>query len=352
MLTENLFPLLQQCQSFSPEYHNGLSLHLPMALIALAKIGGQEQHLQEYFKNHTEQQVAAPACPLEITADNFLSHLGQLDAYSGYQQFFLQQITRKGKSASLRHFLPQLMPGMGTSAFHALIRLGYALDLDASQENPPAATAQIINTEFACALATLASLYHFLPTAAIGSQTKQANVSDIIPTLCSANWKNWESKKTLISARVSSVASLPDFPEVIHLLQIDPQQVDTCLQSLSDYAAQLYLQEKNFTVLHMLTASHAMRLALPYFKDQVAALRYFWQAYAAAFIASQANMLNPTSSLVKTSNLESTPDWQQLLQSVLTHQNDHVIKLMYSCCEQYHAYRQPVYWLLAAQLHS
>ncbi len=68
-------------------------------------------------------------------------------------------------------------------------------------------------------------------------------------------------------------------------LHIDP---DRTLAQLATLAARLYAASDNFTVLHLVTSAHAMRVLLPWLDegDVTEALGHYWLAYAAGHAAS------------------------------------------------------------------
>lgn len=336
------YQLLAQCKDFAPEFAGGMSLHLPMALTALQKMGADDARLTTFYAQHSGK--LAPSAPSEqiIEHQQWREWLGQTQLYASYRDFFLKQIRQYGYSTCLRRFLPELLPGIASAAFHALIRLAYALDIPEAEKKEDGEIC--IQLELAAALASMASQFQALahPQAANSAPALAANqIQHLLEQLLAPQFQTWSCASDLISARIATVAALPAFAPVSTWLATD----ELTLQYLSSCAAYIYLQESNFTVLHMMTASHAMRLVLPYFPDQTSALNGFWQAYAAAFIASGVRHLpqaEPT--------IGQLPDWQQIFNQAIASENEHVIKLVYSCCEEYQAYRLPVYWQVAAKV--
>ncbi|MFN9327437.1 MAG: hypothetical protein ACK6A5_18845, partial [Flavobacteriales bacterium] len=58
-------------------------------------------------------------------------------------------------------------------------------------------------------------------------------------------------------------------------------------------AAELYAASGSFTVLHLLTSAHALRVLLPVLDDPLPAVQAYWRGFAAAWAASGARDLGP-----------------------------------------------------------
>ena len=337
------YQLLAQCQEFAPEFAGGMSLHLPMALTALHKMGAVDARLTDFYTQQSTKLAHYLPSEQIIEQDQWRDFLGQTQYYASYRDFFLEQIRRHGYSSCLRQFLPHLLPGIASAAFHALIRLAYALEIPTPEMGGEESAEACIKQEVAAALASFASQFQALGHVCATNSANALAPSQIrrlLEQLLAPPLQTWSCESDLISAQIATVAALPAFESVSTWLAND----ELTLQYLSSCAAHIYLQESNFTVLHMLTASHAMRLVLPYFSDQSLALRGFWQAYAAAFIASGVRYIPQAEPAIG-----PLPDWQQIFNLAMASDNEHVIKLVYSCCEEYQAYRLPVYWQVAAK---
>ena len=89
-----------------------------------------------------------------------------------------------------------------------------------------------------------------------------------------------------------------------------------------------YLRSRNFTVLHLITGTHAMRILLPYFDDPLLAVRHYAVAFAAGVAASG---IDP--------NAAGLPvivrPWEALIAAACNVDDEHVIKLVYGCREEF-----------------
>jgi hypothetical protein len=123
----------------------------------------------------------------------------------------------------------------------------------------------------------------------------------------------------LIVERMRAWAAQPHFVALAPRLRIGP---DT-LRELATAAAELYAASGNFTVLHMVTACHAMATLQPWHDAPQAAWRHFSIAAAAALCAAAAR---PG---------EATPPqpWHTIVPRALASDDEHVLKLVHAARE-------------------
>ncbi|MFO1295643.1 MAG: questin oxidase family protein [Rubrivivax sp.] len=119
-----LHALLDEAAAWDPEYGGGLSSHLPMALVALARLGAGEARLHEFSARYAAYKQLVPARPRGEwpAGDAWRGRLGRRAAWPLYLDLFRQWIAHDGASEALSQLLPGLMPGVGAAAFHGLIR--------------------------------------------------------------------------------------------------------------------------------------------------------------------------------------------------------------------------------------
>ena len=139
----------------------------------------------------------------------------------------------------------------------------------------------------------------------------------------------------LIADRVAVAAAWPGFGDAVAQLQID----NKTLERLARGAAQMYAASGNFTVLHMLTSAHALRVLLPVLEPEaaLAAVAAYWRAFAAAWAASSARDLGTV----------PLQPWARIVATAIAADDDHSAKLVDSCREQQKAYGGDV-WRRAA----
>src|ERR1043165_2989692 len=101
--------LLLESQRFSAKFDEGFFNHLPMALVALDRLGGDEARLRAFAATYSRHLL--PKTDEEIA---------------------LREQFRE---------IPQLNEGVERQAFHCLIRLAYAVDSGVAEEIPDAMSA-------------------------------------------------------------------------------------------------------------------------------------------------------------------------------------------------------------------
>lgn len=315
--TSQLHRLLEAGQAYAATYRGALSNHLPMAQQALLEMGASAERLQAWTEVHEVHLVpgstARPAT-LQIPHD-----LGRPESDLAWRAHFSQRIAALGRAAALREALALLMPGAGAIAFHGLIRTAHAVL--AAHEG-----------ELAAGLAHWASNFMPMPSAA-GDQAE--SLVDGLAALRQLPPPPGLSG-VLIAERMPVWAASPGFAEAAARLPTTP---DT-LRELALLAARTYAATGNFTVLHLLTASHAMTVLEPWWPDG-GLPRGFVVAAAAGLLASRAE---PAWELDR---LPSRP-WPALLSAACAQDDAHVIKLVHAAWRLGRRWPDPA-WRRAAE---
>lgn len=138
----------------------------------------------------------------------------------------------------------------------------------------------------------------------------------------------WRADQRLIVQRMQAAALQPAFAPQVQRLRIDADS----LGALARLAARLYAGGGNFTVLHLVTGCHALRLLLPYLDEPLAALRSFWAAYAAGAASL------PDSALAAVPLPVAGLDWPEIAVRAVASDDEHVVKLVYSAREEHRHY--------------
>lgn len=272
--------LLADGARFDAEYRGGLSNHLPMALLALHRLGAGDERLRAFATRYAQRLAPAPMAGETPPPSARLGHRADWPAL---RLEFAASITRDGASETLRHTLPRLMPGCGAAAFHGLIRTAYAWQAGHAGE-------------LADGLAYWAC--RWLP---------------LDGTVPAAN-------DGLLFEQMQRAAAAPGFAAEVAAVQQDAGT----LQHLARQSAQFYAGSGNFTVLHLVTSCHALRTLLPCLDDKRAAVGHYVVAHVAARLASAA-VVGP----------EVAPlPWADLVHAALTSDDDHLVKLVDSCREE------------------
>lgn len=300
-----LAALLGDGARWHAEYAGGLSNHLPMALVALQRLGAPAQQLHAYAERYARRLVAAPPPEPWPAEAPVAARLGDVAAWSAYRSLYAGWIARAGAAAALAQALPLLLPGCGAAAFHGLIRTAYA-----------ASTGH--HAELADALAYWSCRYLDLG----GPPAEGGDERD--PEVLLRELRVEESSRRLIFERMRDAASAPQLHAAVRRLAVGPGT----LERLARLAAHAYAASGDFTVLHLVTSAHALRVLMPFGGDAVAACRAYWLAYAAAVCAAGAAP-RPAAPL---------RPWPSIVDAALASDDDHLIKLVDTCREQERAY--------------
>jgi hypothetical protein len=302
--------LLDRAQAFAPEYRGTLSNHLPMALVALDALGADAARMESFFA-----VVAAkldPAPPPAPACEHWISRRGDLSAFPALRAHFVQAISAQGRDAVLRQALPSLVDGIGAGAFHGLLRTASAV-------------VGGHDDELASGLAHWASWH--LPLAQFVAAHQAATTHDSV-----AAWlgdlmtqaDGWRSRAGMITPRMRAFAQTAAFRDGADRLAVH----DGTLRALAAQALAIYLRTKNFTVLHLMTSAHALRVITPWLDAPSVAVRHYAYAYAAGVAASGADLNAP---LIAVNVLP----WPDVLRAGIASDDEHVIKLVYACRDEW-----------------
>ncbi len=331
-LTEHatLLRWVAQAQAHDFEYSlgqlSGLSSHLPMAVIALARLGASDERLDEFGRRYSPRLRPFGRSADRVDAKNWRQTLGQSDLGPDYVAFFQREVQSRGRDATLRAYLPTLVPGVSGAAFHALIRLAYGLDAE-------------LDSEVTYGLAYWSVAYLELgeipdcgvPCSEPDDLLSQVRQSPPLPSGAPSTGSG------LIFDRMAEVASRPGFATYAGAFAPN----DDALRRLALASARLFSATADFIALHAVTATHALRLALPYLGNEQRALRYFWQALLGAYVTIGCPELRATPLEI--------PEWNEIMTRAIHSNDEHVIKLVYTCSREEAHYRNELFQRIAAQ---
>jgi Questin oxidase-like len=304
---------LDAAARWDAEYRGSLASHLPMALIALARLGAAEQRLAAFAARYAKRLHPAPPPEPWPSGQPWQGGFGNPGSWPAYRSLFNDWLNHEGAPSVLAQALPPLMRGVGAAAFHGLIRTAYAV-------------AGAHANELADALAYWSCRWFML-----GELPAQDPIGDERdPARLLARLAAVKPRTRLIADGMVIAAQQRNFAACAAALRID--DADETLEALATLAARAYAASANFTVLHLVTSAHALRVLLPWIdgEHRPSALRHYWQAYAAGHAAS---------GLVERRAGRAAPlPWHSIISAAIASDDDHFIKLVDSCCEQERAY--------------
>jgi hypothetical protein len=302
--------------------------HLPMALVALSRMGATPERLREYF-NWWEANKALPRrdSGSDIRRDEWRRHVGEPPMFDAFSQTFRHWIDDRGADEVVGTVFPILCGGIAAAAFHGLIRLAYGIEADHAGE-------------IAAGLATLCARYVELRLevdAAPASPSVAAAFGHLAEALAGAAFTGEG-----IIGRMRAAAADARFVAAL----TRPPIGEELLAELAGSAIALYWQTGDFTVLHMVTATHAARVLFEYHPQLASreAIGTLWVAACAAYASAGAPPLREAVAPA------SGPSWDEIFVAAIACNDDHVVKMSYTCHCEAAQYGNPLYQASASRL--
>ena len=328
-----LLDLLDRCQTIDLRC-KGTTNHCPMLLAAACSLGADASMLHALHQNWV-QHYALPLTRTEasIRFQDIGVFQGQTRHFASIRAAILKEM-QNGDNADVAHKLLRAFPPAPlTLAFHAVIRLAYALRTDHAGE-------------IASGLAAL--ICGYLPT---GIDTTSL-------AYCSSPAEGFRGLSSALKGRVFKGRMIT---EKLRAVLSDPLFLNHCpqlrepgrqLAALRELALKLYAQTRNFTALHLITGLHAWRTLITFEPalNHRALAQELWLACCAAYASIGAPALTGAQPLTQSAqSTRSAPykrapifaisdveaSWQVVIKNALVSQNDHQIKLAHACFEEF-----------------
>jgi len=313
---------------FSCQYRGELASHLPMALVALERIGASPDRLGDYYANYVKRLEPKPSSlGQRIDSSNWKDLLGENKYHIEYLDYFNEKLRSDGVEKTLESHLPTLFWGVGGGAFHALIRLGYAIETNNVEEVSEA-------------LSYWAVSYLDLGAEILYQNNGKQSLLGVFNSLHDELHDMAPTGRN-ISRRMEVVAQSADFQRVVK--GIDVREVS--YESIAPLILQLFAQTLDFTALHAVTSTHAFRLVSKYCSDVARPAFSLYLAIAAAYVTIKAPKVIQGES-------EVTPNWKELKACASNSNDDHVPKIVYSCIEEFNHHGNPLYFEAAKKYAS
>jgi hypothetical protein len=326
-----LHRLLDKTLRFAPEYNDGFSNHLPMALAALEGIGAEESRLEAFFDSYARRLVSRPLKVAGTSVSDWSILRGRFDAFETLRSTFAVALQHEGRDAVLSGALPLLFPGIAAAAFHGVIRVAHAVE---SRHDP----------ELAAALAYWSARWMSLPPPA-SVEPDTDNVSewlDAIDRRLLRDDAGWTPKASQIDERMREAVQTTAYRLEAGRLRMSGRDAGAQLIELALAAAARYSRTRSFIVLHIATAARAARTLVPWLPREGAALAPLWHAAAAASLAAET---------ARALSVEMWTgiglDWAEVLALARASDDEHVVKLVHAMNTQNTAAPHPD-WLRAA----
>lgn len=326
--------IIEQYNDRDSLYGEKLTNHLNMGLFSLYKMGANEERLHEFAKGYIKysQLPPMPEVLYEIDDENFETYLGKEGTYSSFIEYFSKKLTNERKNNTLTRFVNRLIDGEAGGAFHGIIRLAYAIELD-SIEN---AEGELIK-----ALAYLAEAYKRFPLKI--PFPPMDPLEAVIKLSKNPYFKNFTFKRPLIIGRMTDIYEDPQFAEVLTDMPDDFYDNQVMAQLL----LKLYLLTEDFTVLHGFTSTHALRVLKPYITNYTDILKQHWRLIQLAYLSTGCTSIGTFPDI--DNEVES---WDKIFELTISSRDVHTLKLVYSLHEQAKLFTDDRLFRIAAILKS
>jgi hypothetical protein len=328
--SETLCELLDDGLHFDATTSTRLSNHLPMALVALDRLGAGPERLRAFAALYRAHLVPVDDDDPIVDFDGWLAARGRPGSYGPLRGYLERAIGDEGIDAVLTTHLPHLLDGVGGAAFHGIIRLAYALE-SRSDARVAAGLAYLTQVHQPLGQRGKGEAWTNEPLEALG------RLRELAPLVAAARRGN-------IGERMRAVGAHDAFEGVIDWLSITP----STSERLTAAAITLFAKTDDFTALHGVTASPALLTVAPYASDTDSLCAFWFQALAAAYVTIGApSVSDPTLGLEPW--LEAPVAFESIAPVACASDDEHVVKLVYSARELHERSGDPVLVAVAAR---
>lgn len=307
-----------RAHAYAAQYQGALADHLPMSLSALQRMGAGGERRRAFEQTYVSAKR--------------LRTLEESDPEFQARRIIYDRIVAQGRKAVLQEELSMLARGIGAGAFHALIRVAYGIIDDRDDEISAGLTYW---RDVALDLGTATGPMDAMPFHASSA------IERVRATL--AHVPNELGSRGLIAARMAIVARAAAFDAAVG----HPRFGDAAVAQFAALTVRAFAATRSFTLLHAMTATHALRIVLPYARDREQILQCFWRAAAAAYVSAAAPALLPQDDLA--AEAERAPAWPELLALACAADDEHIIKATFTAWTEDATYHDPFYRLAAAR---
>ncbi len=327
--SDYLKDLIDSYRNYSVEYYKNYTNHLPMAICALQRMGADRNRLMEFCAEYARRLSGRIQSNTVIDQGNWKDKRGQHRFFDAYTRFFRSEEKRLGTRAMVETYMNDLMEGIGSAAFHALIKLAYGIMMEDSEE--------IIESMAYYAIS-------YLPLGEINiNNPEYDNPVDALRNLQEkTSWQDHTAEGSNIDEKIHKVVIDPDFNRY---LEIPPKNHESFINDIAMATRNIFINSFNFTSLHMVTGTHALRIVLPYIHSEYhpIAMNQFWKTAAAAYLSIGA----PPVELQKNNASTSGMNWDEIFRRAIPSNDAHVIKITFTCHEEEKEYNDPLYRYIA-----
>ena len=323
--------LIQSIQIYGPKLTNKNANHLPMALLALSRLGASDQQLDKFYDYYFPKLVpiTEPTAELIHSREDVLAATGQTQQFPNLREYFLEQLNAQDIDQVIQDYSRELTQRLKSGALHCLIRLAYAYELQDKQELASALAYWIVNTR----------TIDLLPTKAdVNLETLVENLNQSVD-IVDCKKQIQADKDGNISTAMNAISKCPSFRDASL-----PLVSQISVELIASLSVRAYLNTKDFTILHAVTGTHAYMILSKFFDKHDGQL-YLLQSMVEALLST--NYGEFFKLIPEPENLLSI---EQIKSKVCNSDDDHIIKLTYSSLQLYAAFGNPHFLWAASYL--
>jgi hypothetical protein len=318
VLPTSLLQLLgKHSPSYAPHYPpSDNSDHGPMACLAMHGLGIDWNRIEEFANRYSKRLVASSPAQASIRADDWENHIGRRESYLALVKFFESEIIRDGWETVEGRYLPRLMSGWVKDAFHPLIRLGYGIEFNGVSE-------------------IAAGLAYLVIT---GDDPRLASIATRTP-LQSADYGYLKALQSMRDPAFAQGSFNSRYRRIgdsaaVHPTGGSPKMV---MRDVTRECLEVFHATHDFFALHLVTGSHAFLVCAPWAGPE--SERVYSAGIAIAYLAIGAPDFNE---LPHASAVLPIAEHARL-------NDEHDIKIAYTCQSLAKAYSNPTYTWSAVQ---
>lgn len=314
-------------KDYASDYNGGLSSHIPMVSYSLYELGVSFDEITKYLDKTIKRINIAKEDFTEvynIDDENFEKYLGAENSFGSYYKYFSKKLNEGDSIEMLGEFLPKLIKGVAGRAFHPLIRLSYAVRSDNEEE--------VLKS-----LSYFASKYlpHKFADLPLHSERPLESLIELVESV-----KEEEYNGGLIADRIGKVYELEGFKKNAFTLKGNSEEL---LYQLDKIINKLFVETKDFTILHAVTSKQSIKALLPLVKDKEYILQNYWLAVLAAYITIDSPEVKNLDIYIHS----DLPEIKEIISESIVSNNDHTIKLANSCRIEFERSGDEVYKYMA-----
>jgi hypothetical protein len=295
---------------FQARYGGELADHLPMARVALHRMGAAPSRIEAFARRYVDEKKLRP--------------LADAPAEAAERDAICAEIRRDGRDALLRRKLAESMPGVGAGAFHPLIRLAYGIEADDDREIA-AALVYWRDAYLDLGVDTGGDSAPFRPEFAFAGLRSELDAAAL--------------PKAIIFTRMTAAAADSRFAAAVCAGGFPHDETD--LRSIAQFVVTWFAATRGFAALHAMTAVHAFRLVKSHL-DLPQALPALWWALCAAYAAAALPEIGEPGT-------PAVPRWEAVLAAAVASDDEHDIKAAYTAWSEERAYGGELYRVAAAR---